>query len=434
MQDRYTEYRPISREEKIELFKKGHITLDTNILMTLYRQSPSGCRQLLDLLDKIQQRLWVADHVIWEFMKNRPNEIYGQSNNGADLIAYLREVQVEFKSKMNEFTNRVVIDPGQRQIYRDNMSEKFSELFVSIDNIEAAPDRSLGDDEILSELDELLDGRVGDEASAEEMEEWAADFEHRKANKIPPGYKDAKKEENAAGDLIIWRQILKAASDGKFPNGLISVTGDVKEDLYWKVKGKTLGPRVEMIKEYSQIDPLGSRFWQIDLNEFIVLAGELLSLQVDDVNTQPSGDTGVSRTLATGTWDPDSYLKLIEALTDSGYYNQVKVIELAARNGGFASRDDIYKVCEFDRPRRLNGFSQPVVRTFKEVVNLLDDEPGDLEIPMQARYSGPGKTIGYEVPVDFTFFAYGNYAAWADWGDEGPVMLNDAGFVEMCEG
>src|SRR5699024_6322337 len=116
-----------------------------------------------------------------------------------------------------------------------------------------------------------------------------------------------------------------------------------------------------------------------------------------------------------------------------GYENQVQVIKAAAMNGGFVSRDEIYAICGFDRPRRLNGFSQPVVRIYRELQGPSAAGAVEQEIPMNARYFGPGKTIGYEVPLDFSFFELGNLSGWVEWDSEDPEYLNDPKFLEIVD-
>jgi hypothetical protein len=51
----------------------------------------------------------------------------------------------------------------------------------------------------------------------------------RYVNRISPGYKDADKQENPNGDLIIWREILAACVSGSFKSAVL-ITNDVKSD------------------------------------------------------------------------------------------------------------------------------------------------------------------------------------------------------------
>src|SRR5699024_1750748 len=107
MLNRYSEYSVMHPDAKRELFKTATVVLDTNILLSLYRQSARGSEQLLEILAKIRDRLWIPDHVIWEFVKNRPNVIYGQDRSSDTLVDRLLETQNELQPKINEYFNRI---------------------------------------------------------------------------------------------------------------------------------------------------------------------------------------------------------------------------------------------------------------------------------------------------------------------------------------
>lgn len=433
MRGRYAEYKTISSQAKEELFRNGAISLDTNILLALYRQSSNGAEQMLAILERIKDRLWISDHVIYEFMKNRPSVMYENGSSGEEVQGLVSDFQAKFTPKLNEYLNRIVVDPHEREERKHSISLRLSDLIDSIGSIETAPDRDVDNDELLLRIEEILDSRVSEAATDEELRQWEQEFSDRAKHLIPPGYKDVNKVENAAGDLIIWKQLLRDLESGHFPDGILVVTADVKEDMYWRVKGRTLGPRAELRAEFAAHAPDGEPYWQISLGEFLVLASQLLSVEVNDVNTNMSASTGISRVLECGTWDPDSYNSLIEQLEEGGYSNQVEVIQRAAKNGGFISREEIYEVCDFDKPRLLNGFSQPVNRIHKELLSAESSKDSQPEIPMYARYSRPGKTIGYEVPLDFSFFILKNYSGWIEWAEDDPETLNDPDFLELVQ-
>lgn len=433
MRDRYPEYRIMAPADKGRLFEDGTISFDTNCLLALYRQSESGADQLIQIINLIKDRLWEPDHVIYEFMKNRPNVIYGNTGNGEKAYSILGEFKQNFEIKLSQYINRVVIDPVEKQAYKDDVLAKIAELEESLSSIETAPQRDVADETILGRIEAILDGRIGEPATEDEMVAWEKEFKERAARLVPPGYKDAGKNENGAGDLVIWKQLLKAKCAQKFPHGLVFVTADLKEDMYWRVKGRTLGPRPELIAEFAKCAPAGVPYWQVSLAEFVKWASESLSVSVDDVQIDESEVSRIARSLPYGAWEPDSYNELLEELEANNYINQLRTVIRAARNGGFIERSEVYEICEFDEPRRLNGFSQPVTRICKNLFSANGESDEQLAPPIRARYSGPGKTIGYEVPAEFTFFAWDNVAAWIDWGNEGPDYLNDEEFVGFAE-
>jgi hypothetical protein len=52
------------------------------------------------------------------------------------------------------------------------------------------------------------------------------------------------------GDFFLWKELLEHGKEQKRP--LIFVTDDQKEDWWLKVKGRTLGPRPELIAEFRE--------------------------------------------------------------------------------------------------------------------------------------------------------------------------------------
>ncbi|MHB0668534.1 PIN-like domain-containing protein, partial [Roseomonas mucosa] len=82
----------------------------------------------------------------------------------------------------------------------------------------------------------------------EPREKVFEEFLHRTRMKIPPGYKDAGKDDGGIGDFLIWKTILQIGSTRKC--NLIFVTGDEKADWFIRAGGNGLYPRPELIDEY----------------------------------------------------------------------------------------------------------------------------------------------------------------------------------------
>jgi hypothetical protein len=103
----------------------------------------------------------------------------------------------------------------------------------------------------VARLTELLMGRVGDRWPAERLNSLRKEGEDRYSKKIPPGYKDAKKdagEYDKFGDLIIWKDMIAKAKADKRP--VVFISDDAKEDWWWTYRGRKLGPRPELVDEF----------------------------------------------------------------------------------------------------------------------------------------------------------------------------------------
>lgn len=106
------------------------------------------------------------------------------------------------------------------------------------------------DDPILNRLLKLFNNKVGGAYDKKEIEDLEQEGEERYTHSIPPGYKDCKKQNNKYGDFIIWRQIIDYARKQK--KDVLYITADQKEDWWEIYDNKTVGPRVELKKEFKE--------------------------------------------------------------------------------------------------------------------------------------------------------------------------------------
>lgn len=101
--------------------------------------------------------------------------------------------------------------------------------------------------------------------------------ERRYQNKIPPGYKDARKGgDQQYGDLILWLQVIDQAKESGKP--IVFVTDDRKDDWWLNFKGKTIGPLPELIDEIRQEANVLFHMYTPDL--FMSWAGDNLQQSV----------------------------------------------------------------------------------------------------------------------------------------------------------
>ena len=115
--------------------------------------------------------------------------------------------------------------------------------------------------------------RSGPAYPPDEMTKVEAEGMQRVKDQRPPGYADAKKEgSQAAGDYVLWRQLLDEAATRKLP--VLLVTNDQKEDWYRKLHGITIGPRIELISE--MLDEAGVPFHAQTLERFLGSAAPIL--------------------------------------------------------------------------------------------------------------------------------------------------------------
>ena len=97
-------------------------------------------------------------------------------------------------------------------------------------------------------------------------------------NEVPPGYRDkSKPEDERYGDLLIWFQMIGKAKEAKKP--IIFVTDDNKEDWWQIFKGKTIGPRPELVNEF--FATTGQRLYIYSPVQFMEYARQYLKRKIE---------------------------------------------------------------------------------------------------------------------------------------------------------
>ncbi|WP_455232969.1 PIN-like domain-containing protein [Geopseudomonas aromaticivorans] len=122
----------------------------------------------------------------------------------------------------------------------------------------------------LSFIDELFTGKTGSPYSPEELTALATEGEERYKHEVPPGYKDANKQDKddpyrKFGDFLIWKQTIRHAKANQKP--VILITDDKKEDWWLEQSGRTVGPRPELIEEFKKETNQG--FWMYTVDRFV---------------------------------------------------------------------------------------------------------------------------------------------------------------------
>ena len=104
---------------------------------------------------------------------------------------------------------------------------------------------------VVERFTKIFEDHVGAKWTKEQFIALKREGEERYSKKIPPGYKDIKKdagEFDKFGDLIIWKDMIMKAKIDKCP--VIFISDDAKEDWWWLHRGRKIGARPELIEEF----------------------------------------------------------------------------------------------------------------------------------------------------------------------------------------
>lgn len=368
--DDFQGYRLPTEGELDSALQSALVVVDANVLLNLYRYNESTRNDLLVVLGGLSERLWVPHQVLREFWRNRISVLAGLDAGTDQALTALRKQQRATSDAVLRWAKTTAIEVPERDALIEKVDTVHAELQQVIQAHAPTAPKVIGsasNEPVLRQLETLLEQKVG---AAPDEAGWQADVKEgnaRASRQEPPGYLDADKTdsslpEGAAGDYLVWRQTLQEAARRNID--VLLITGDEKEDWWWRHQSELLGPRVELVAELW--NACGRRLFMmrpIDLlRRAAILKITVRSESVDDVER-------VSReSPMTSVWSATGVTALLERLETEGW-EHADVIRVAAARGGQISRSEIYQVCGYEDDRMLRGFSRPTTRITADLQN-----------------------------------------------------------------
>lgn len=271
MKKHFPGYFPPNDSEIKSLWDTCIFVVDANILLNMYRYSDATRQEFLRVLESIKARLWLPHRAAEEYFENRLFVIAQQEKAYDETVKTIQNLQNDLKNSR------------QHPFISDKLLKRLDGIFDDvakelIKNKEVHSKRTTSD-KIQDALKVLFQGNVGEPYPEEDLTSICQEGENRYAKKIPPGYKDDKKAEGDSirvnnhrkfGDLIIWRQLIDKAKEAK--KGVVFIIDDKKEDWWTIFKGKNIGPRPELIKEFHE--KTNKRFYMYQADRFLEFASK----------------------------------------------------------------------------------------------------------------------------------------------------------------
>lgn len=252
VKERFSEYYKLNDAELKEHWEKDTFSFDANVLLNLYRYTPKTRDAFFDLLEKIKDRIWISYQAAFEYQKNRLVVINAQIEAYKEIRKTLESKKGEIEAQLNKFKKHPYLQTTELKTQIDSA---FKSISRDIDSLEKKHPDYLANDPIWERLTELLTSKIGDDFSQEELEKIYREGKKRYEEKTPPGYEDLAKKKNEGnrslyGDILVWKQVIEKAKSTK--ESIILITDDLKEDWWYKFKGKTISPKPELIKEFRE--------------------------------------------------------------------------------------------------------------------------------------------------------------------------------------
>jgi PIN like domain len=296
-----------------ELWDKATFVLDANVLLNLYRFPKSAAQGLLDVLEKVSERLWLPHQAALEYQLNRLtviNEQRAQFNNVKNALKDAVDGLQKAFNKLQLKKRHSSIDPDPLLLETRKL---FNEFEKNLDQLEKDQPDVSDRDEIRDRIEKLLVGKVGAPPKSQaELDQIYSDGKKRYQDKRPPGYKDTDKGRDSAsstyfvnnlrfereyGDIVLWRQILDHAKQRQVQH-LILIIDDNKEDWWQSIGGKKIGPQPELIDEITSESGVKT-FHMYASERFLEFAKGYLKEQVKQESIDQIRDVKSAATIST---------------------------------------------------------------------------------------------------------------------------------------
>ncbi|MGW1780459.1 PIN-like domain-containing protein [Streptomyces sp. NPDC002143] len=398
--DNFGAFRTPTDEDFTAVLTHGLVAPDANVLLNLYRYTEQARGDLLRALGRLENRLWVPHQALLEFWRNRESTLSDARSSGAQAAEGMAGHAAQAERTLRTWAHRVALPEDETDRLRDQLNEVFDDVREAIVKVGQGEWQNItqdtSTDPVLAKLEPALDGRVGAPLSREDYDKAIAEGMHRVDKRLPPGYMDNTKDGvGAAGDYLVWEQILREAA--RRHCDVLFVTADGKEDWWRKEQGFNRGPRPELTEELRTRG--GGRLFMLTPKQFLKVAAPILefSLQegsVEDIERVERIETDEE---TYGGWTADALVELFARLTYEGYGDRVAVIKYAAEMDGVADAASIYDICDYSEDRSLRGFTKPVAR-LTGLLGRLGKIPESAVHVLKAEYdSGPGPASGFSV-------------------------------------
>ncbi len=344
-------YRPTTQEFD-SIWRNAIIAVDANVLLNLYTYSRSTADEILALLGRFSDRIWLPYQVAAEYHRNRCGIILKEAKRYAEILKPLQEVGIALRTgKRHPYVSSDLVEQF------DDIADKIT---TSLKTGETQHRELIATDPICDKLTELFNGRVGEPMNEATLEQIYKDGAKRFARKIPPGYGDLKKSEPSRyGDLVLWQQLIEHAAASEKP--IIFVTDDLKED-WWAFAGdKRVGPRPELRHEFRS--KTGREIYIYSTDAFVDAAtergtklSEKAANEIELASSERQQDAMKNRSVAVGMRDSAEL-----------YMDHLNAYERAVLDGAEVSPDhqEAIELAVLERAMRSQEHQEAVERAMR---------------------------------------------------------------------
>jgi hypothetical protein len=240
--------------------------LDTNTILTPFSASRDSVEEVGRVFKKLSSKgkLLLPAHCLREFLNIRGSKIRETFDSLKSLKQRLNSIQkptLHAPVLDSHSSFKALNDSGKKLIEAKELALKH---LADLEHSLTAWDWS---DPVSNLYREVFTKASVVEYELEEG--FPKELEKRYQEKRPPGFNDEGKPDGGAGDLIIWKTLLKIGTERR--TAIVFVTNDTKDDWWVSVRDNSmvtpLLPRDELIAEFQQAT--GQRFGLMTFPNFL---------------------------------------------------------------------------------------------------------------------------------------------------------------------
>lgn len=269
MRQTFHQYFRPSPEKLNQLWQYGLFSFDASVLLNVYGYSRKTRDELIELIEKHSARVRLPHQFGWEFARNRGTVIVKQVHNYLKVEEALRKIWSDD------------IEPKRDHPYLSPKSSRaYQAILTELADSRRVMEKLVGSDPHAERMFGIFDGRITKCPTNEERSQAEAKAQERYNKLIPPGFADVKEKgiPGSYGDCIAWFQLMGIAKDEQ--KGIILVVDDAKEDWWLLEHKRILGPRPELIEEFTRVT--GQQFYMYNSESFLRAAKELAQEEIAD--------------------------------------------------------------------------------------------------------------------------------------------------------
>ncbi|MDZ8053010.1 MAG: PIN domain-containing protein [Aulosira sp. ZfuCHP01] len=242
------------------------IVIDTNALLVPYSIGKESLEQIQITYEKLvgEKRLLIPAQVVREFARNRANkltELFQQLNRKRNNSQGLQKGKYPLLESLPEYQESVRLE-GEIDKLLHQYRESLGKVLDHVRNWAWNDPVSILYSKLFTQ-DVVFDYNL-------EKPFIQDDLNRRQLHNLPPGYKDAGKQDEGIGDLLIWHTILEIGRTHK--KSVIFVSGDEKADWWHRSESQALYPRYELVDEFRR-NSEGQSFHIIAFSRLLNLYG-----------------------------------------------------------------------------------------------------------------------------------------------------------------